>query len=219
MVTTFPTSERALATSVQHFEAIYAEARGDRARIPWADERAHPALVTWLNAVAPSLVRCGARAIVVGCGLGHDARELMQRGYDVTAFDCSRSAIEWAKRLDPSNARCYVEADLFNAPSRWRHRFDLVIEVNTLQSLTPDLHEPALASIASLLSPHGHMLVICRAADDAIEFDDGPPWALTEEDLLNAASLAGLRPVQPVSIFTDDEDPPVQRMRALLRRT
>ena len=56
------------------FEAIYATAGGDASRIPWSDGIPNPALVTWLDTVGPSLVRCGARVAVVGCGLGEDAR-------------------------------------------------------------------------------------------------------------------------------------------------
>lgn len=210
-----PATEAELA---RHFEAIYADAQGDASRVPWADLQPHPALVTWLNAVAPSLVRCGARAAVVGCGLGDDAREVMRRGYDVTAFDCSRTAIEWARRLDPDNARCYAHADLFNLPPKWRHRFDLVIEVNTIQSLPPSMHAATVKAISELLSPHGHMLVIARCGDEPVSDDDGPPWALTERELLSAAADAGLRPSQPPTVFTDDERPPVQRIRAVLRR-
>ena len=43
------------------FEAIYADANGNADLVPWADDHPNPALVTWLNAVAPSVIRCGAR--------------------------------------------------------------------------------------------------------------------------------------------------------------
>jgi SAM-dependent methyltransferase len=205
-------------SAVEQFESIYREAHGDAALIPWADGRAQPALVNWLNAVAPSIIRCGARVCVVGCGLGDDARELMTRGYDVTAFDCSQTAIEWAKRLDPDNARCYFVADLFNLPSRWMHRFDLVVEINTIQSLPPEMHKSSVAAIARLLSPHGNLLVICRGGAEPVSTDDGPPWALTEDELLRAVAAAGLNPAAPLAIFNDDEDPPVRRMRGLFKR-
>jgi SAM-dependent methyltransferase len=211
-------STLAISTSPELFESLYLEAQGDASRIPWADGRPQPALVTWLNAIAPSLIRCGSRVCVVGCGLGDDAREIMSRGYDVTAFDCSKTAVAWAQRLDAANARCYCQADLFNPPAKWKHRFDLVVEVNTIQSLSPDQHASAMKAIANLMSMHGHMLVICRGAEEAVSVEDDPPWALTEQELLEAAALAGLVPVNGVSTFDDDETPPVRRMRALFRR-
>lgn len=207
-------------TSAEYFESLYAEARGDPSRVRWADQRPNPALVTWLNAVAPSLVRCGARACVVGCGLGDDAQELIKRGYDVTAFDCARTAVDWAKKRDPENGRCYVQADLFNLPAKWRHRFDLVIEIYTVQSLPPERHEQAMKAIAEILSPHGHMLLIARAAaEDVPASNDEPPWPLTEEQLRHLSGAAGLKIVEPVSIFEDEEDPPALRMRAMMVRS
>ncbi len=214
-------STLALQTTVEYFETIYEEARGDAAQIPWSDGRPKPALVNWLNAVAPSLLRCGSRVAVVGCGLGEDARELIKRGYDVTAFDCSRTAVSWANKLDPENSRCYFTADLFNPPAKWKHRFDLVVEINTIQALVPERQAEAVKAIAGLMSPHGHLLVICRASEEPASIDDGPPWALTCDELLSATTAAGLKPAsaaEAVTVFMDDEDPPVRRMRALFKR-
>lgn len=204
--------------SVDHFESIYAEADGNPSRVPWADERPSPSLVNWLNAVAPSLIRCGARVAVVGCGLGDDARELIKRGYDVMAFDWSETAVNWAKRLDPMNASAYHVADLFDVPARWHHRFDLVVEVNTLQSLPPEQRVGAVTPLASMLARHGHLLVICREADEPIDPELGPPWPLTPVELQESAAAAGLTLYEPVSIFKDDENPPVTRMRAMFCR-
>jgi len=207
-----------LATDAAHFEAIYAEAEGDPSRIPWADLRPHPALVTWLNAIAPSIVRCGSRVAVVGCGLGDDARELMKRGYDVTAFDCSISAVDMARGFDPARADCYVSADLFDLPQRWRHRFDLVVEINTLQSLLPEMQAEAMKQISQLITPRGHLLLICRGAERPANVDDGPPWAISESQLSKMAREAGLTCEGGISAFMDDEQPPKRRMRAMFRR-
>ncbi len=204
-------------SSVKYFESVYADAQGDASRIRWADQRPNPALVNWLNAVAPSIVRCGARACVVGCGLGDDARELIKRGYDVTAFDCSPTAVDWAKRRDPENSRCYVQADLFSLPLKWRHRFDLVVEIYTIQSLPPEQHVQAMQAIAQVLSPRGHLVLIARASQEPVVQDDRP-WPLTEEELRHLAGAADLKIDGEIAIFEDDQDPPVLRMRALLSK-
>lgn len=202
------------------FEAIYAEAAaaGDVSLIPWAHQQACPAMVNWLNAVAPSLIRCGARVAVVGCGTGQDARALMDRGYDVTAFDWSETAIKMARAADPGRQHSYFVADLFDLPDRWRHRFDLVVEVHTIQALPPEQHDDAVRAMGELLSLHGRLLVVCRAAETAPAIECGPPWPLTELELAQAASLAGLEPDGEVSVFMDEQEPPVMRMRGLLRR-
>jgi len=194
-VPTLATSTAADAAQVfaTRYETIYTEAQGDASVIPWADGIPNPAMVTWLNFVAPSLIRCGSRVAVVGCGLGEDARELINRGFDVTAFDVSQTAVNWAKELDADNCHCYNRADLFNLPSNWRHRFDLVVEVYTLQSLPPDARKSALSAIKELLGPHGYMLLICRASKEPVNLADGPPWAITQQELMETTCEAGLK--------------------------
>jgi SAM-dependent methyltransferase len=202
-------------TSPELFETIYAEARGDRTAIPWDHGQPSPALVNWLNAVAPTLVRCGARVAVVGCGLGHDAHELVRRGYEVTAFDCSPTAVQWARRLYPACAGSFHHADLFDLPARWRHRFDLVVEVNTVQALLPEQRPAALQALGSLISPHGRLLVVCRGTRQPAALDDGPPWPLTERELSEVTTQAGLLPEGPISAFQDGGE---LRMRAVFTR-
>jgi SAM-dependent methyltransferase len=201
-----------------HFEAIYAGAGRDRSQIPWSDGRPHQALVNWLNAVAPSLVRCGGRVAVVGCGLGEDAQELIKRGYDVTAFDSSPTSVAWARELYPQDAHCYYTADVFDPPGRWRHRFDLVVEINTIQSMPPEMHVRTLGAIGDLMCPHGHLLVICRCATEPVSINDGPPWAITRSEFDAAIAESGLEPADEICVFLDDKTPPVRRMRALLQR-
>jgi SAM-dependent methyltransferase len=212
------TTTEPLASTANYFESVYARAAGDPSHIPWASSHPSPALVNWLNAVAPTLVRCGARVAVVGCGLGADAREIIRRGYEVTAFDCSPTAISWARSLDRDHTDAYVRADLFDLPARWTHRFDLVAEINNLHSLEPGLRGDTIAGLARLLSPHGHLLVICQGAAEHVGTEGGPPWPLAENELLEAAALAGLVPHGPACSFTDEEDPPVHRIRAVFKR-
>lgn len=202
----------------ERFESIYHDASGDASRLPWARLGPSPSLVNWLNAVGPSLVRCGARVAVVGCGLGEDARELMRRGYDVTAFDCSPSAIAWARDLDPQHAVSYCEADLFDPPHRWRHRFDLVVEVRTVQSLPPSRRGEVLKSLADLVGGHGHLLVIGRRATGPVNDADGPPWPIDPDALVAGLETAGMVAEHPVQCWEDEGTPPVARLRGLFRR-
>lgn len=213
------TLEAVSSDALSRFETLYAEAAAtnDTSVIPWEDGAPNPALVTWLDHAAPAVIRCGARVAVVGCGLGSDARELLQRGYEVTAFDVSDTAIRMAKERDPENASCYFRADLFALPPRWLHRFDLVVEIYTIQSLPPETRPAMVDAIAKLVGMNGSLLVICRAADEPVAISDGPPWALTEQELLDLASGAGLRN-DSLERFVDGETPRKQRMRGLFQR-
>ena len=72
------------------FDALYKEAGGDNGRIPWADLEPNKFLVRF--AEQTNLRGNNRKALVVGCGLGDDARFLHDLGFDVTAFDISETA-------------------------------------------------------------------------------------------------------------------------------
>ena len=109
----------------------------------------------------------------------------------------------------------YETADLFAPPAAWRGAFEFVVEALTLQALPPPMRSAACGSIASLVGPGGHLLVLCRGCD---ENDERPqiPWPLTRTEL-NAFEANGLS-VQTFEDFWDTEDPPVRRFRVLYRR-
>src|SRR5690606_13124309 len=75
--------------AVGWFDELYREAAGDIDRIPWADLEPNKFLVRWAEKYG--LEGNGRRAMVVGCGLGDDARFLYERGFDVTAFEIGRA--------------------------------------------------------------------------------------------------------------------------------
>lgn len=173
------------------FEPLYARARGDAARVPWARRSPHGYLVSWLEEQASS--PDAGRAVVVGCGLGDDAEELARRGFDVVAFDVSETAVAWARRRFPGSAVDYVTADLFDPPSAWIGAFDLVFEARTVQSLPEGSREAAMQAIASLVAPGGQLLAVALMATSSpvAEAWEGPPWALAPRELA-AYRAAGL---------------------------
>ncbi|HVZ93552.1 MAG TPA: class I SAM-dependent methyltransferase [Phycisphaerales bacterium] len=203
------------------FEGIYRDAAGDHGKIPWAHKRPCPSLVSWLNAEGPKYIRPGARAAVVGCGLGEDACLLAERGYEVTAFDCCPSAIEHARKLHPEYCGMFVEADLLRLPAKLVHRFDLVVEVHTLQALPPHNRHALASGMSRLLSPRGVLVAIARGRDDSIPVDSlqGPPFPFTAKELTDLMASCGLAPVRPVDDFTDDNSPPVRRLRGAFQKS
>lgn len=202
------------------FETIYTDAGGDASRVPWAHQRPSPFMVSWLNKVGTGMVRPGGRVAVVGCGLGQDAMELVRRGFDVLAFDLSQSAIKWARELHPEAADCFIVADAIEPPSRLRHRFDLVVESSTLQSVPPALRPDLARGMSTLLGPHGALLAICRARCASVPLSnvDGPPYPLSCVELESLMAQAGLAPAHPITDFEDDNSPPIRRLRGAFRR-
>jgi len=157
------------------FEAVYALASGDPARVPWANLAPHPLTQAWVAAHAKESPGC--KVLDVGCGLGDNAECFAAAGACVTAFDFIGEAVEWAKQRFPATQVTYVQGDLFALPEEWRHNFDLVHECYTLQALSALLIPQALAAMKSALAPGGHLLLVARARDETEEIK-GPPWPL-----------------------------------------
>lgn len=196
------------------FEELYAQVKfSGLAVVPWADLEPNPNLVAWLD--RERVEGRGKSALVVGCGLGDDAEELSRRGFQVTAFDVSDSAIAIAAKRFPSSAVEYVAADLFQPPTEWRGEYDLVHEAYTLQVLPGWLRQEALGQLAGFLAPDGKLLLIARARDDADDPGELPwPLTLTELDAVTGFGLARIA----IEDYFDDEVPPVRRFRAVYRR-
>lgn len=170
------------------FEEIYARAGQDFGAIPWAALAANPALVSWLDQQpAPA----GHHALVIGCGLGDDAEEVARRGYQVTAFDLSPTAIRHCHERFPGSAVDYQVADLFHLPADWDGAFGLVVEIRTLQSLPLPQRADATAAIAATVAPGGRVFVRCLARDDR-EPPVSRPWPVSRSELRGFIQ-AGLR--------------------------
>lgn len=188
------------------FEDLYQKANRDFETIPWADRAVNPHLAAWCE--RESLPRPGARVLVVGCGLGDDAEYLAARGAHVTAFDLSATAIGWCRERFPESKVDYQVANLLNVSGR----YDLVVEIYTLQAMPLDMRPQALDAVAALSN---ELLIICRGRDES----DPPgqlPWPLTPADIyrLEAAGLTIVR----FEDFDDPYDPGKRRFRVHLRR-
>ncbi len=183
------------------FDALYAEAAGDNEKIPWADLEPNPYLVKF--AEKTNLQGNGRKALVVGCGLGDDAKYLRELGFEVTAFDISPTAIEWAKKLNPDIH--FETMDLF-APFRgWLSAFEFVLEIYTIQPLPIEIRAKVIDSIANFVAPNGKIVVVTRGREDD-EIPPELPWALSRKDL-SQFEKNGLTQTHFEEMWSDDEEP------------
>jgi len=190
----------------QWFEGVYANANQQINSIPWADLRPNLFMLEWLETVEPDTQN--KSAVVVGCGLGDDAEELAQRGYNVTAFDVSATAVDWCRQRFPNSKVDYVVADLFNLPKDWQ--FDFVLEINTIQAIPVAVRRDVVNAIAGLVAPEGTLLAIGRLAKTT-EQQVKRPWPLTRTELHYFVD-AGLTEVR-FDTFGDAEISPLSLVR------
>ena len=125
------------------FEEIYNQADSNREWIPWDWKEPHPFVVEWIEKSENR-----GNALVIGCGLGEDAAYLSKKGWNVTAFDISATAIKWASEIHPDPEIDWKVADLFHLPDSWQMRYDLVLEVHILQAIQEDLMIEAREKLA-----------------------------------------------------------------------
>jgi SAM-dependent methyltransferase len=188
------------------FEAFYAEASGDNEKIPWADLEPNKFFKSWADDV--ELKGDGRTALVVGCGLGDDAKFLDDLGFKVTAFDISPTAIEWAKRLHADTDIQFEVADLFEPYRDWLRAFDFVLEIYTIQPLPMEMRERVIDSIAAFVAYDGELVIVTRGRDD----DEEPvqlPWPLSRRDL-SRFEAHGLRQTD-FRVFDGDDSTPEPR--------
>jgi SAM-dependent methyltransferase len=195
------------------FEALYKEAEAGKSIVPWADRGANSGLVEFWRANPQATD--GKKALVIACGLGDDAEQLAEWGFETTAFDISETAIRTARKRFPKSGVKYSVADLFQPPAKWDRKFDFVFEANTVQALPASMRAQAIQNIAGLVGPGGKLLAIVRGRE-AHEPEGEMPWPLTRAEL-GEFVRAGLAEENFEEYF-DNEDPPARRFRVIYAR-
>lgn len=199
--------------AVGWFEAFYREAGGDNSAIPWADLEPNAFFKAW--AEKAGLKGEGRNALVVGCGLGDDARYLYDLGFRVTAFDISPTAIKWAKQLHAETDIQFETADLLEPFRGWLGAFDFVLEVYTIQPLPLDMRPRVIDAIAGFVAPGGELVVVTKGRDD----DEEPtelPWPVSRRDLSRLRANGMVE--QQFEVVLGDEEPPETRFVVVYER-
>ena len=188
------------------FDALYREAKGNIEHIPWGDLEPNKFLRAW--AEKTGLNGKGRSALVVGCGLGDDARFLYDLGFRVTAFDISPTAIGWARRIHQETDIRFVTMDLFEPPKDWYQAYEFVLEVYTIQPLPIEMRPSVIDAISNFVCLGGRLAVVTRGRGDDDELAE-LPWPISRRDL-SRFELNGLRRIGFEEMY-GDEDPPQLR--------
>lgn len=177
-------------------EPLSAQQGNDATRSPghistpgyWNDIYAAEGTPRWdLGAVAPSLAhwladnRVAGRVLVPGCGFGHDARALAERGVQVVAVDFAPLALERARTLHAGVAGLeFRQVDMFALLPAEAGAFDYIYEYTCFVAIEPARRAEYARLLHGLLRPGG--LVIGCFYNHGRE--GGPPFDATREDVL-----------------------------------
>jgi len=155
------------------FDEVYEKNRESHENIPWARQAVNPLLESYLHDKQTHQ----GKALVIGCGLGDDAKALEEVGYEVLAIDVAQSALDLAQERFPNSTIRFEKQDIFDMPQKYNEHFDFVFEAFTIQSLPVEFREKMIEAVAYTVAPKGRLLVVAHKRNHQF---DGPPWPLEE---------------------------------------
>ena len=158
------------------FNDLYSEHKENHKNIPWAKLEVNPLLKSYLD---ESKEHQG-KALVIGCGLGDDARALELAGYDVLAIDVAEQALELAQERFSDSKILFEKQDIFDMPNKYHKDFDFVFEAFTIQSLPVEFREKMIKAVANTVAINGKLLLVAHKKKITLS---GPPWPLKKEEV------------------------------------
>ncbi len=118
------------------------------------------------------------RALVPGCGRGHEVALAAELGFDATGLDIAPTGLAEARTLYPRLADRFVLGNLFDPPAALHGAFDVVLEHTCMSALPPALRPDYRRGIDLLLKPGGLLVGVWYINPDLEPGDEGPPFPL-----------------------------------------
>lgn len=147
---------------------------------PWDKGAASPPLSAWVQRK-----KLEGRALVPGCGIGHDVVMLAEAGLDACGADLAATAVRRARETYPEHASRFHLRDLFSLPEdpEWGGTFDFVFEHTCLCALPPLLRADYARAVHALLKPGGLLVGVWFIQPEMDPGEDGPPFGIPVEEL------------------------------------
>jgi SAM-dependent methyltransferase len=122
------------------------------------------------------------KALLLGCGKGHDAVLFAHHGFAVTAVDFSSAALSEARRLaaEQQVEIEFIQEDLFDYSLGIREEFDYVIEYVTFCAIPPSRRAEFAEMVAAVMKPSGRLIALFFPLDNR---PGGPPFAVSMEEV------------------------------------
>ena len=134
------------------------------------------------------LERDGARgvhgkALVPGCGRGHEVALAVEHGLDATGLDIAPTAVAEARARYPHLAARFVNGSLFDPPAEMRGAFDLVLEHTCMSALPPALRADYRRGIDLTLRRGGLLIGVWYINPSLEPGYEGPPFPFSVAEL------------------------------------
>jgi methyl halide transferase len=122
------------------------------------------------------------RALVPGCGQGHEVVYLALNGFAVTAIDYTKGATQkLARNLARSRVGAEVIcANFFNLGLEHKNRYNLMLEQTFFCAIHPTLRNRYVDLVSRVLKPGGFLVGVFYETGE----EDGPPFNTTRAHIL-----------------------------------
>ena len=143
-----------------------------------------------INEAAPPLVHLWkernfspCKAIIPGCGAGHEVMFLAKKGFNVTAVDYTHGAIKLIKNaLEKNNYSGEVlHQDFFKLDCKYNETFELMLEHTFFCAISPTKRREYVETAKRILKPGGYLIGLFYETNE----DGGPPFNTRQEDIEN----------------------------------
>jgi len=121
------------------------------------------------------------KAIIPGCGAGHEVMFLAKKGFNVTAVDYTHGAIKLIKNTLKKN-NCSGEVlhqDFFNLDCKYNETFELMLEHTFFCAISPTKRREYVETAKRILKPGGYLIGLFYETGE----DGGPPFNTRQEDI------------------------------------
>ena len=123
------------------------------------------------------------RALVPGCGRGHEVALAVENGLDAVGLDIAPTAVAEARAGYPKLAERFVLGNLFDPPAEMRGAFDVVLEHTCMSALPPQLRGEYRRGIDLTLKCGGLLIGVWYINPDLDPGEEGPPYPFSVADL------------------------------------
>ncbi|MFZ4512465.1 MAG: methyltransferase domain-containing protein [Geothrix sp.] len=165
-----------MTTHPDYWNQIYE----DEGRPGWDMDRATPLVEELLGLALPLGLRPGGDLVVPGCGYGHDAADLAERGFQVTGLDFAPLAIQGAMGRYGDRVQ-WSQGDWF---ATHLGPWDAIFDHTCFVAMDPPRRPAYVEACAGHLKPGGLWMV---ALFHEVKGPAGPPHAIPMDELRHLA--------------------------------